>query len=256
MRDVVRHPVFYYLYNMADNYLERKMEEHRAGHGQVYRPKLTPSGKRQGELTFKFPPRRVLVTGGASGIGRAIVKAFCDAGCKVAFCDSDTAAGTSTAQALGARFYPLDVIDTEALEKCMQSVFDLWGDIDVLVNNVGVGNFKPLMETGIEDFDHVMHVNVRPVFVTSRRLAIHRASLSTPNPYGRIINICSTRHAMSEAGTEAYCYSIAYPRSDDVIFRHRGDSQRHFAGLDRNRRHDSPECCRPRAASVGEGRGA
>lgn len=207
MRDVVRHPVFYYLYNMADNYLERKMEEHRAGHGQVYRPKLTPSGKRQGELTFKFPPRRVLVTGGASGIGRAIVKAFCDAGCKVAFCDSDTAAGTSTAQALGARFYPLDVIDTEALEKCMQSVFDLWGDIDVLVNNVGVGNFKPLMETGIEDFDHVMHVNVRPVFVTSRRLAIHRASLSTPNPYGRIINICSTRHAMSEAGTEAYSAS-------------------------------------------------
>lgn len=192
---------------MADNYLERKMEEHRAGNATAYRPKLTPSGKRQGELTFKFPPRRVFVTGGASGIGKAVVKAFCDAGCKVAFCDNDNTAGTRTAQSLGARFYPVDVTDVTALEACMQSLFDLWGDIDVVVNNVGIGNFKPLCETSVDDFDHVMQVNVRPVFVTSRKLAIYRASLPVANPYGRIINICSTRHAMSERGTEAYSAS-------------------------------------------------
>lgn len=192
---------------MADNYLERKMEEHRAGRGVSYRPKLTPTGKRQGELTVKFPPRRVFVTGGASGIGRAIVKAFCDAGCRVAFCDIDAAAGSRTAQSLGARFYPVDVSDTCALEACMQSIFDLWGDIDILVNNVGVGDFKPLTEASVEDFDRVMNVNVRPVFVTSRKLALHRASLAEHDGYGRIINLCSTRHAMSEAGTEAYSAS-------------------------------------------------
>lgn len=207
-----RHPAFYicnfcYLCGMADNYLEKKMEEHRAGRGVSYRPKLTPTGKRQGELTVKFPPRRVFVTGGASGIGRAIVKAFCDAGCRVAFCDIDSKAGTRTAQSLGARFYPVDVTDTGSLEACMRSIFEVWGDIDILVNNVGVGNFKPLTETSADDFDHVMNVNVRPVFVTSRMLALHRASLAEPNMYGRIINLCSTRHAMSEAGTEAYSAS-------------------------------------------------
>lgn len=192
---------------MADNYLERKMEEHLAGHGVVYRPKLTPSGRKPGEIVFKFPSRRVFVTGGASGIGKAIVKSFAESGCKVAFCDSDSKEGTRTAQALGARFYPVDVTDVAALEKCMEDIFGLWGDIDVLVNNVGIGCFKPLAESSVDDFDRVMQVNVRPVFVTARKLALHRAALAEPNPYGRIINLCSTRHVMSEAGTEAYSAS-------------------------------------------------
>lgn len=192
---------------MADNYLERKMEEHRAGRGVSYRPKLTPSGKKQGEISLKFPPRRVFVTGGASGIGKAIVTAFRNAGCRVAFCDVNVKEGTLTAQSSGARFYPVDVTDVAALEQCMHDIFDLWGDIDVLINNVGVSDFKRLAESTVADFDRVMNVNVRPVFVTSRMLALHRESLPEVNPYGRIINISSTRQAMSEPGTEAYSAS-------------------------------------------------
>ena len=61
---------------MADNYLERKMEEHRSGSGTP-KKKISPvEGKRPGELTVKFPPRRVLVTDGADGVGGAVVKAF------------------------------------------------------------------------------------------------------------------------------------------------------------------------------------
>ena len=59
----------------------------------------------------------------------------------------------------------------------------------------------------MEDFDRILSVNLRPVFITSRRLAIHRQSQEVPNPFGRIVNICSTRYLMSEPGSEGYAAS-------------------------------------------------
>lgn len=192
---------------MADNYLERKMEEYRSGKSQQRVVKRTPSGAKPGTINIKFPSRRVFVTGGAKGIGRSIVEAFRNADCRVAFCDIDSKAGTATAQATGAQFYPVDVTDANALDACVERIIKAWGDIDVIVNNVGVGNFVPLTETSIEDFDEVLATNLRPVFVTSRRLAIHRQSLAEKPTYGRIINLCSTRCRMSEPGTEGYAAS-------------------------------------------------
>lgn len=192
---------------MADNYLERKMDEYRSGNMQRHSVKRTPSGAKPGTINVKFPSRRVFITGGAKGIGRAIVKVFRNADCKVAFCDNDTKAGTATAQATGAKFYPIDVADANALDASLMRVIEEWGDIDVIINNVGVGNFAPLTDTSIEDFDKILATNLRPTFVTSRRLAIHRQSLSKQPKYGRIINICSTRYKMSEAGTEGYAAS-------------------------------------------------
>ncbi len=183
------------------------MEEYRSGKSQQRVVKRTPSGAKPGTINVKFPSRRVFVTGGAKGIGRAIVEAFRNADCRVAFCDNDSKAGTVTAQATGAQFYPIDVTDANALDACVERVIKAWGDIDVIVNNVGVGNFAPLTETSIEDFDKVLATNLRPVFVTSRRLAIHRQSLEEKPTYGRIINLCSTRYRMSEPGTEGYAAS-------------------------------------------------
>lgn len=114
---------------MADNYLERKMEEHRSGGGSFsYRKRLTPTGRLSGNLVLKFPPRRVFVTDGASSLGEVIVRAFREAGCRVAFCDVDPGRGTAVAQRSGARFYPFGVVDA------MADVVRLWGGIDVLVN--------------------------------------------------------------------------------------------------------------------------
>ena len=194
---------------MADNYLEKKMDEHVRGVRPSYRPKITPSGYRPGIMSVKFPPRRVFVTGGASGIGASIVKAFCDAGCRVAFCDIDVKGGNATAQRTGSQFHPVDVADAAALEACMDRLLSSWGDIDVVVNNVGVSRFTPLTETSVADFDRILAVNLRPVFVTSRKLAVHRTSQGSGSgpAYGRIINICSTRYLQSEPATEAYSAS-------------------------------------------------
>lgn len=151
--------------------------------------------------------RRVFITGGGHGIGRAIVEAFTAQGDKVAFCDIDTSRGNDVAAATGAEFFALDVCDKVALEGTMQTLFDRWEDIDIIVNNVGIGGFESITDTTVEYFDRVINTNLRPAFITSRMLAMHRKKMHATNSYGRIVNICSTRYLQSEAGTEAYSAS-------------------------------------------------
>lgn len=151
--------------------------------------------------------RRVFVTGAGHGIGRAIVEAFVEAGDKVAFCDIDTERGKEVAAQTGARFFPLDVCDKEALEGAMQRLLTEWGDLDVVVNNVGIGGFEPITETSVEHFEQVLNTNLRSAFITARRLAIHRKEQGSENPYGRIVNLCSTRYLQSEPNSEAYAAS-------------------------------------------------
>lgn len=181
---------------------------------------------------FDFTGKVCFVTGGANGIGRAVVEAFHGAGARVAFCDTDTA-GEKVACGLNGRrggapvggqgdtstgrdddaltgsfpralFGQVDVRDAGALTGFMDKVYAVWGTIDILVNNVGVGNFAPLVETTVEQFDNILATNLRSVFVTSREMALRRAGTKG---YGRIINIASTRYLQSEAGTEGYAAS-------------------------------------------------
>ena len=195
---------------MADNYIERQQEQYEARkaawkQAQKYgKKKSTTVHSAESAsctpMTSKSSPskRRVFITGGAEGIGKAIVEAFCLSGDQVAFCDINEIAGQETAKATGSIFHKIS---------CMQRILSEWNDIDIIVNNVGISQFSSITETSVEDFDKILSINLRPVFITSRLLAIHRKEQSSPNPYGRIINICSTRYLMSESGSEGYAAS-------------------------------------------------
>ena len=196
---------------MADNYIEKQREEYEARKAawekarKYGKPAISQQNKSVPPITEK--KKRVFVTGGAEGIGKAIVQAFCNAGYRVAFCDKNETSGQQLAQETGTVFYQVDVSDQESLERCMQRIFLVWGDIDIIVNNAGISKFSPITETSIDDFDNILSVNLRPAFITSRLLAIHRKSQPSRNPFGRIINICSTRYLMSEPGSEGYAAS-------------------------------------------------
>lgn len=151
--------------------------------------------------------RRVFVTGAGHGIGRAIVEAFASRGDKVAFCDKDVARGEEVAKATGAQFFVLDVCDKAALEGAVLTLIDEWGDIDIIVNNVGVGGFESIISTTVEHFEEILNTNLRSAFITARLLAVHRSQQEEKNPYGRIVNMCSTRYLQSEAGSEGYAAS-------------------------------------------------
>lgn len=206
---------------MADNYLENKMEEHRlrqsgALHGAPARrhTATTPDGA-EGKITVSYPVGlRVFVTGGASGIGRAIVKAFRTIGARVDFVDIDRTRGTQLAQACGARFIPADVSKPELLLAAVKRSLADRGDIDIVVNNAGLFESRDLRDADWHRFDYIMNVNLRPAVIIASELARHRSTMGEPNPYGgRIINIASTRADASEIGTEAYVASKGGLRS-------------------------------------------
>lgn len=185
---------------MADNYIEKRYEAYQA-------QKAAWEKNRKAAARRKAAAKRVFVTGGAEGIGRAIVKAFCAAGHRVAFCDRNAEAGTRTAQETGALFLEADIRNVAALDEVMQQLFDTWEDIDVIINNAGVSDFSPITDTPVEEFDRILQINLRPVFITARKLALHRKNQEVPNKFGRIVNICSTRYLMSEPGSEGYAAS-------------------------------------------------
>lgn len=92
---------------MADNYLEKKMEEHRAGKaGAPYRPKITPRGNRPGELLISFTPCNIFIRDIFSPAMTDIAKALVGAGFKVSFSLNDPHKGSRLAATLGCRYLP------------------------------------------------------------------------------------------------------------------------------------------------------
>ena len=116
---------------MADNYIEKQQELYEARkaawkQAQKYGKKksttvhpvksasCTPMASKP-----ETSSKRVFITGGAEGIGKAIVEAFCLSGDQVAFCDINETAGQETAKATGSIFHKVDVSDKDALESCI-----------------------------------------------------------------------------------------------------------------------------------------
>lgn len=192
---------------MADNYLERRMEDLRSGRlRNVAAPAASPA--RKGEIRVSFPARRVLVTGGAGGIGLAVTRAYVKAGCKVAVMDTDKEAGERLAHDEGVRFYNTDISDRDALENALDNLLTAWKDIDIVVSNAGISLFQPLVESDPQTFDHIIATNLRPTYIIARVWARHRRRYPLPNSFGgRMITISSTRHMQSEPGTEGYSAS-------------------------------------------------
>lgn len=100
--------------------------------------------------------RKVFITGGANGIGRALVEKFALAGYKVAFCDIDETAGRKLEQDSHTLFFHIDIRKKNELEDGMQTIFRLWGDIDILINNAGMSTFAPITESEVEEFDNIL----------------------------------------------------------------------------------------------------
>ena len=152
----------------------------------------------------------VFITGGANGIGRSIVKAFCKEGADVTFCDMDKETGKRLSEEMRnykCSFAQLDVADAGALSDLVHTIISQKGNIDIIINNVGVSNFGSILDVSVEDFDKVLNINLRPIFILAKLLAKHRSLNKELNTYGRIINMASTRYLMSEPNSEAYAAS-------------------------------------------------
>jgi 2-hydroxycyclohexanecarboxyl-CoA dehydrogenase len=132
--------------------------------------------------------RRVaLVTGGARGIGRAIVEALAADGHAVAVADIDEGGAQAAAAAVSGFPVRLDVTDTAAVDEAVAAVESQLGPVEILVNNAGWDEFHPFLETGEEFWDRVIEINLKGCLRTCRRIVPGMVE----GGYGRVVNIAS-----------------------------------------------------------------
>jgi 3-oxoacyl-[acyl-carrier protein] reductase len=103
---------------------------------------------------------RILITGGSSGIGKATAKLLIERGSRVAISGRDRAKLTRVAQEIGAIALPYDASLESDIMAMYAELDRIWGGLDVLVNNAGIGFFGPMDEVAWSDFEQIFHTNV------------------------------------------------------------------------------------------------
>lgn len=150
---------------------------------------------------MEFQNQRVLVSGGASGIGRAITIAFSQQGAKVIVLDRDSVALNELTQQLpDAEAIVADLTQPAALRAHIESLLARH-HIDILINSAGIAATCPFVETDIELLDAMYAVNLRGTFLLAQQVA--RAMIENKRP-GSIINISSVSGGKGNAGRAAY----------------------------------------------------
>jgi NAD(P)-dependent dehydrogenase (short-subunit alcohol dehydrogenase family) len=149
-----------------------------------------------------------VVTGGASGIGRATVERFVDEGAHVVIADVDSGGGVALAAALGepAAFRQTDVTDADQVQALVDFTVERFGGLHVMFNNAGVaGAMGRFLHDDLSDFSRIMNVNVLGVLVGSQRAARHMKT----HGGGSIINCASIAGINAGSGLAAYRASKA-----------------------------------------------
>ncbi len=167
---------------------------------------------------MRFAGKVCLVTGAGSGIGKAVAKQLAGEGGRVAVVDLNAAHGAQTVQEISggkgeAIFAQCDVGNPADIQNAVKAALDKWQKIDVLVNDAAMMTFKPVVELAEQDWDHVLNVNLRSVFLFCKHSVPHMP------PGGAIVNISSVHahettrnvvpYASSKGGMEAFTRGFA-----------------------------------------------
>jgi D-sorbitol dehydrogenase (acceptor) len=157
---------------------------------------------------MKLKDKVALVTGGARGIGAAIVDRYVAEGAQAAVADISFAHARETATRHGDKAFAvtLDVTKTASIEAAVESVVQRWGGVDILVNNAAIFDMGPIVEVTEASYDRVFAVNVKGLFFTLQAVA---KRMIARGQGGKIINVASQAGRRGEALVSIYCASKA-----------------------------------------------
>jgi 3-oxoacyl-[acyl-carrier protein] reductase len=146
---------------------------------------------------FDLVGKSVIITGGGKGIGKIYAREFAHAGARVLAADIDGEAAAQVAEGITAAGYEcvgvrVDISDPAAVEAMAKTALEKFGTIDVLVNNASLMSVlqrRDWMEIPVEEWDRVMAVNLRGMFLCCHAVA----PTMKARKYGKIVNIASSR---------------------------------------------------------------
>jgi acetoin reductase-like protein len=159
---------------------------------------------------MQFQDKVAIITGAASGMGRAMALAFAREGATVVVADLNEEGArrvveeieSAGGQALAERLDVSDAADSKAL---VERVVERYGHLDILVNNAGIGLIKEVWETTPEEWDRIFAVNVKGLFFMAQAAAEPMRRQCS----GKIVNLASIAGRRGEALVAAYCASKA-----------------------------------------------
>jgi len=153
---------------------------------------------------MSFENVKVVVTGGAKGIGGACVKAFMEEGAKVCILDIDQA-GQEFADTLGddTFFIHCDVSKENEVKTAFRKIEKIFGAVEVLVNNAGIQRYSTVTETTEEEWDLIMNVNLKSAFLCSK----YAIPMMLKKKKGCVINVASVQSFISQKNVAPYTTS-------------------------------------------------
>ena len=140
---------------------------------------------------MRLEGKTAIVTGGASGFGAGIVRKFVAEGARVMIADINEAGAEAFAAEMGDQTlaHGVNLVNSNDVEAMAKRAIDIFGGVDILVNNAGITHLPtPLEDVSEDEFDRVLNVNVKSVYLTAKHLVPHMKSRET----GAILNVAST----------------------------------------------------------------
>jgi glucose 1-dehydrogenase len=154
--------------------------------------------------------KTAIVTGGARGIGLAIARRYIAEGARVVIADIEESAGKAAAAQLGtaARFVRTDVGAAGDARNVVAEACGVSGDLDILVNNAGVIHTADFLDLAEADFDRVLRVNLKGMFLVGQMAAKQMvAQVKAGRPPGAIVNMSSVNARVAIPNQVPYCVS-------------------------------------------------
>ena len=145
--------------------------------------------------------KRVIVTGGARGIGGEIASRFAVEGARVSILDRLVDPGERHAEEIGGTFHEVDLLDPLATAAVTQAAVDALGGVDVLVNSAGILRFTSLLDLTVQDWNETFSINTRAMLTT---MQVSVRAMIAAGHGGKIINLASMAAKKGGAGEGAY----------------------------------------------------
>lgn len=158
--------------------------------------------------TARLSGKVALVTGGASGIGKAVCERFAAEGARVVVADLDGERCAGVAETIGPQAWgvALDVTSQDSIEEAVRFTISTAGQIDILVNAAGIYDVESILEISRERTERVFQVNIEGLIFMTQAVARHMVERGEG---GRIINFSSQAGRRGEGPAVAYCASKA-----------------------------------------------
>lgn len=165
---------------------------------------------------MNFTGKTALITGGASGIGKATVMEFARCGARVICADVDAAKGVDLVREAGnlaVEFVAIDLADPVSVHRCAAEVLDRYGRVDILVNAAGWNDIQPFLDNPPDYMDRVLAVNLGGLLHLTQALLPAMVAASK----GKIVNVSSDAGRVGSSGETAYAAAkggvIAFTKS-------------------------------------------